>query len=341
MGPLEYGRRLLPLLAASALFLVGAVPGADAQDPLETPEPETAASEASEAATAPDSGTAVPDELDRPDPAGLEPKEKPDPRDLVPGMGIDWDRWTPSIWSGVGITSRGVDSSLAGVLGTSVGGGNPRIFRGSGGDALQGMSVPLGGRLLMPPIESLPGSPRLLLHGGYVFPTRDWQRTVESGSKPSDWWRAGVTPVYAQQEARSQGRWFVGAGAAFRLPIERYEVRLTLTVNYSEERLDIRSMTMDTRDSPITEAPSLRVNSAGAERRLRELGPGLGLDVELARRMGLALGFFAETQVGIALDDEVIRQVVAGPRGGAVAFRFDDGIYVDGRLGLRLSWVGR
>jgi len=198
--------------------------------------------------------------------------------------------------------------------------------------------VPLSAELMTPALPGVPGSPRLFVSGLCVFPLEDELLLAAAGAQVSDWLRGGVDQIRSELWGGADLRWQVGGGIAFRLPIESYPVHLKTSLNYSEQRIDLVAsvMTMVSPDPLI-----VATNSESAVRTVRELTPEIGLDVELARRMGMAFGLFTSVAVGIPLDDEVTELDVESPDGGTSHFEFEEGINVHVSLGLRFSWVGR
>jgi hypothetical protein len=234
-------------------------------------------------------------------------------------------------------------------------------FANSRNTSIDGFSLPLSAQLLAPPFESLPGSPRPFVQAGYYFFLSDEFDTLAAdGPQPEDFNKLRTDPTRPQSRLRIEllgepkSRWFAGFGAAFRLPVDTYEVYLKPSVNYAEERIDVTGqITSTVADPPPIPTPTGQVefsktNAFVDSQVVREISLGLGLDVLIGKLGPMGVGLAFDLFASFPVDGGKTRFVVANPcdkggcnPAGSGAFSADVGqTQFLGSVGLRLSWLG-
>ena len=252
----------------------------------------------------------------------------------------DWRSWRPSVAIGAGISSRSTNGVVhAQDVDISPGAAQSlQNLYDERSTALDGAVFPIELSLMAPAFESLPADPRLFVSAGYVVNAFKSKVPGAAGFEVVDWTTPGVFPIRIEQTLDQDTIWYVGLGAAFLLPVDRYETRLSASLRYSEDRMTVdRRLLFSTtaaRDPNFTITDSTQVL-------VREIAPGVVLDVDLDQRGPFLIGVYVETHVAIALDSQSESLSVDAPLGGTAKFQFTpDDIRVMGTLGLRLSWVG-
>ena len=275
----------------------------------------------------------------------------------------------PSFALGVGVYTRDIESSAFGVFSDSAGTlvlRDPREalvfpFQEPTGaqrtTALDGQAIPFTLQFATKDFD-LPGKPYIWFHGGYMEPFRS-RTLAQDGDKPEDF---DTNPVFSQGctifvedcpgdtrlqiKASPDSYWFIGAGAAARLPLDFAPVWVRLGVSYMEEEITYRGTIFQTFDqtNPIVPATFLE-----DEVTIRSISPTIGLEAEVARVGPIAISILGETFLSIALDNEERsfsfqapgQGFPDNPNGGQGNFTFDpDTLHVFGGAHLRFSWIG-
>jgi len=252
----------------------------------------------------------------------------------------DWRSWRPSIAIGAGISSRSTQG-IVHAQDVDISPGAAQSLHNLYDDrstALDGAVFPIELSLMAPAFESLPADPRLFVSAGYVVNAFKSKVPGAAGFELVDWTTPGVFPIRIEQTLDQDSLWYVGLGAAFLLPVDRYETRLSASLRYSEDRITVdRRLLFSTtpqRDPNFTISDSKQLL-------IRELAPGVVLDVDLDQRGPFLMGVYVETHVAIALESQPQSLSIAAPLGGTASFQFEpDDIRVMGSVGLRVTWVG-
>jgi len=263
---------------------------------------------------------------------------------------IDWSDWRPSVAIGAGISNRWVESSTVGILSTLdrlPPNNQPELFVDPvSTNQLAYIGLPVSAQVMAPALEKLPLQPRVFAQGGYIHMFGSDTLLANAGEPPRNWFRGFVTPVRVELRARSNSRWFVGGGFALKVPWDLWESYFKLSVNYYQDSLELDGIVLSREADPA--ANSTKLNYI-----VREIGPGVGFDVELSRRWGTSLGLFFDFQVGVPLNDEPARfatsirydvllpdGTTSSVDGGTQEFFFDPGVHLAGMVGIRFTWVG-
>lgn len=262
----------------------------------------------------------------------------------------DWSdprAWGPSLGIGFGVSSRAVDG-MTSVQDLNIVGGGTASDRYTEYDersiAIDGVVIPISARLMAPTFTGLPAKPRLFLDVGYVANLHKEKLAGAVGQEVVDFTTPGAKPFRAEEVVEQGQTWYAGIGANFLLPIELYVTRLGVSLRYYEDTVNIDRRLIISTD---TTQPPGYVYSDQVDLKVREIAPGITLDVDLDQRGPVLIGFYLDTHVAIALDNEQKSLTMPGPfpvgslGAGTASYSYEGSdIRYTGTAGLRLTWVG-
>jgi len=336
--------RTLAGLAALVALLLFAVPAL--ADEIE-PEPEPAP-------------------LAEPEPAPLADPE-PEPVEVVEDEGPREPRWIPSIETGFETFDYNVDTTVTNFI-------NPPKWQGTQKEAERQLMYRIGGELMGPEFESLPGRPRLFVKGGAQFQMFSSDKIFGDGDAFVDiqperalttYLSNGVGIFDYPDDFEGQGSeisarfhnpsWYAGLGVAFGVPIAT-ELLLYIkpSIQYSMEKIDLPSG-LTTVDEPVPRvdpvpcglppnAPCIReffAHKSRATATATDHSVGAGLEVALAlfrSARPIRVSLYAEARFLWLVSDDTTE--FADSNGVAAYSVVRDDFNIKGGGGLRFSWVG-
>jgi hypothetical protein len=340
---------VLPALAAFAVLLLFAVPVlADEIEP--EPEPAPVAEPEPEPEPAP---------LAEPEPEPVEVAEDEEPR--APG-------WIPSIETGFETFDYNVDTTVTNLV-------NPPAWQGAQSEAERQLMYRIGGELMGPELEGLPGRPRFFVKGGAQFQMFSSDRIFRDGDAFVDvqperamiTYRTNGEGIFSlPEEFEGQGSeisarfnnpsWYAGLGVAFGVPIPATDLLLYIkpSVQYSVEKIDLPSG-LTTVDEPVPRvdpnpcglppnAPCIReffLHKSRTTDSVTDHSVGAGLEVALAlfrSARPIRVSLYAEARFLWLVSDDTTE--FADSNGVAAYSVVRDDFNIKGGGGLRFSWVG-
>jgi hypothetical protein len=273
---------------------------------------------------------------------------------------LDPSEYRISLGVSFGVAWRSIDGALDGVVWTRQNSGpssshfkidtsdTERWPNASATRALAGMTIPLDIQILLPEFDSLPTKPRLFMEGGYIINLHKDQLAGNAGREPKDWGTADQTAAdiaigRVEQLVQQRNSWFVGGGAAFRLPIDAYETRLGVSVRYHQ---DLVRVTRRMQFGSVGDVTDVFEQSSSLNHVIREVAPGVSLEVDLDQRGPILIGVYLNTFFGIPIDDEPLTTTIVSefserePGDQMDYYLSTDSIRYSGSIGLRFTWVG-
>jgi hypothetical protein len=263
--------------------------------------------------------------------------------------GADWGNpsaWRTSLALGIGVASRGVDGTVSTqnlkIAGPFSSGQFVRNDLDDRSLAIDGIWIPLEARLMLPAFEGLPADPGFFFEGGYAFDLYKDKSAGLTGYELPDFATPGALPYLADQTIEQEQRWYAGVGMSFRLPIEMYAVRLGASLRYYEDKTILERRLIISTATPILPPNYEYVHQTNLI--VRELAPGLVLDVDLDKRGPILIGIYVDARVAIALENPDNTLVVPGPfnpNPGTATYEYSSSdIRYEGSVGFRLTWAG-
>ncbi|MBW2494641.1 MAG: hypothetical protein JRE43_07805 [Deltaproteobacteria bacterium] len=339
-------------LAVLSALLVFAVPAR--ADEIE-PEPETAPLAETEPEPAP---PAEPE---------LEPEPEAEPVEVSEDEYFREPGWIPSIETGFETFDYNVDTTVVNSI-------NPPAWQGAQSEAERQLMVRIGGELMGPEFENLPGRPRFFVKGGAHFQMFSSDRIFRDGDAFVDVQPGRAVLTYegggagarnlpgdfegqgSEISARFQDpSWYAGLGVAFSVPINtNLMLYIKPSVQYSVEKIDLPSG-LTTVDEPVpmvdpdpcganAGAPCIReffIHNSRTTASTTDHSVGAGLEVamvpfRLARPIRVSL--YAEARFLWLVSDDTTE--FADSAGVAAYSVVRDDFNIRGGGGLRFSWVG-
>jgi hypothetical protein len=350
------------LLAALVILPLGVVPTfGDEIEP--EPEPATEAEPAHEPAPAPE-----------PQP---EPKAKPAQEPVAKAVlapeddGMLPSRWIPSIETGFETFDYNNKTTVTNLI-------NPPAWESTQHEASRQLMYRIGGDVMGPAFEDLPGKPRLFVQGGVQLKTFSAEKisaiadpTVagEPTASVNTYYLKGNykgenlptafvgqgNEVYAEFQRPS---WYAGLGVAFSVPIaDNLLLQLKPSLQYSMEKIDVTGVfatVNETTPPGVIDAdpcgtstigpPCSRIFTAYQSRGNtsttdRSLGAGMEVALALFRKVRpIRVSLYAEARFMWLLSGSTTS--FSDPGNIAVYSVSRDNFGIKGGGGVRLSWVG-
>jgi hypothetical protein len=303
-----------------------------------------------------------------------EPEPEPVPDVVSEEEAFSEPAWIPSIDFGFEAYSYGAETTIANVSGTSV----PRTDTQP--ESLGQILFRIGGELMGPMFEDLPGRPRLFVQGGVGIPTFTNARAFELGDPNSKKEPKGGFARYEDHGAGTndypsdfggQGSWldaelqdlswYAGLGIAFSLPTSGDLLfSIKPSVQYSREEIDFtgRMKTVVETSPPGTVDPdpcgtgpprtqvwplclrTFEKRESNAGSSTTDHSIGPGIEVAMAFLSSRPIRFSLFGQVRVLWLISEETNSFADPNGLARYSVARDDFVVRGGAGVRLSWVG-
>jgi hypothetical protein len=313
-----------------------------------------------------------PDSAYEPEPVAepeLEPAPKPDgPPPPEAAREPSEPSWIPSIETGVEVFDYNVDTTLVNL-------NNSPAWDGTQSEAERQTMFRIGGELMGPMFESLPGRPRLFVKGGahfrlwssdQVFGVGDPAVPQEPEEQVASYERRGGVaakplPVsFLGQGSAITARiqdpsWYAGLGVAFGVPFGTDRLLyIKPSIQYSMEKIDLRGM-LTTVDEPVPMVdpdpcgnnrpdPCTReffIYRSNEEANTTDHSVGLGLEVAVVPFRNvrpIRVSLYAEARFLWLVSGSTTR--FADSDGVATYSVTRDDFNIKGGGGLRFSWVG-
>jgi hypothetical protein len=213
-------------------------------------------------------------------------------------------------------------------------------FDGKSDDSLDGGAPSFNAQLLGPVWDGMPLRPRPLFQAGLAWPT-DSRNIAEEGVKVSDFDTVAEPAVRLELDADPSLFWWIGAGAALELPIERYSTRLKFSLGYMEDEVELKGSVANDFGTGI------QFNKSTQTLVVRSIAPAIGLEADLARFGPLMLTVSADTIFSVALSDTSAVMLVpappsntGAPTGTATMTYEGEDLLIFGGVQFRFGWMG-
>jgi hypothetical protein len=309
-----------------------------------------------------------------PEPASIakpEPEPAPEPEPVVASEDEEFPEpsWIPSIEVGFEAYSYDVDTTIINL-------GDPTVWSETQSGGADQILLRIGGELMGPMFESLPGRPRLFVQGGVGIRTFSDDRVFELGNPDLDSEpEAGIGNYHANGpgdrdlpvDFDGQGSWldadlqdptwYAGLGIAFSVPIStELSFYIKPSVQYSVEDIDFEGKltTVEETTPPGTVDPfpcGTRPGRPPCERTFvvhrstanfsttdHSVGPGLELAMAFMSSRPIRVSLFAQIRALWLVSDAT--NSITDPNGVASYSVERDDLTVRGGAGIRFSWVG-
>jgi hypothetical protein len=317
------------------------------------------------------------DEIEpEPEPAPIakpepEPELEPEPEPVVAADDGEFSEpsWIPSLEIGFDAYSYDADSTITNSI-------NPGFLSETQPEGLDQILFRIGGELMGPMFEDLPGRPRLFVQGGVGISTYSSDRAFEIGdpdlaTEPED----GIANYYARGpgdrdlpldfdgqgdwiEAKLQDpSWYAGLGIAFSVPTSTGLLfYIKPSVQYSVEDIDFKGKLklVEETSPPGTVDPDpcgpaqgnppclrtfeIRESNVDFSTTDHSIGPGLELAVAYRSLRPIRISLFAQIRALWLLSD---RTNGTTDSAGLASYSIKrDELTVKGGAGIRFSWVG-
>jgi hypothetical protein len=307
-----------------------------------------------------------------PEPAPqAEPESEPEPApDVVSEEEVFSEpAWIPSIEVGFEAYSVGFDSTIINLT-------DPTYLSETQHEALDQILLRIGGELMGPMFEDLPGRPRLFVQGGVGFATFSNDRAFELGN-PDD--PAEPEDGIANYQSRGPGQrdlpadfdgqgswldaklqdpsWYAGLGIAFSVPTSTGLLfYIKPSVQYSAEDIDFTGKwkavfdenpgAVDPDPCGTSEDPpvqclheyTIRESNAGFSTTDHSVGPGLEVAMAFLSSQPIRISLFAQIRALWLVSGKT--HGVMDPNGLASYSVERDDLVIKGGAGVRLSWMG-
>ena len=276
--------------------------------------------------------------------------------------------WIPSIETGFETFDYNVKTTVRNLI-------NPPAWQGTQHEAERQMMYRIGGELMGPEFENLPGRPRFFIKGGAQFQMFSSDRIFREGDAFVDVQPERALILYpgsgagardlpgdfegqgSEISARFQNpSWYAGLGVAFSVPIASdLLLYLKPSVQYSVEEIDLPSG-LTTVDEPVPMVdpdpcgsapqvpPCIRqfvIQKSRATSSTTDHSVGAGLEVALAlfrSARPIRVSLYAEARFLWLVSDDTTD--FADSNGVAAYSVVRDDFNIKGGGGLRFSWVG-
>jgi hypothetical protein len=290
------------------------------------------------------------------------PESGPEPDAMSEKQGISEPNWIPSIDVGFEIFDYNTETTVQNFI-------NAPAWAGAQHEAERQLMFRIGGELMGPAFEGLPGRPRLFVQGGVqirafsgdeIFaigdpgvaaePDQDVRSyglrgNFKGENLPGDFEGQG-SDVFGTFQDPS---WYAAVGVAFSVPIaSNLLLQIKPSLEYSLEKIDLvaRLTTvneLDPHEDPdfITPTRDFVVVRSRSERSATDHSVGAGLELALVLFRNLRpirVSLYTEARFMWLLGGST---TTLGDRGGVASFSVvRDDFGIKGGGGVRLSWVG-
>ena len=269
--------------------------------------------------------------------------------------------WIPSLDVGFEGFSYDVDTTIVNL-------GDPSVYSEIQGGSVNQLLFRIGGELMGPMFESLPGRPRLFVQGGAGLSGFSGERVFELGN-PDDSTepeagivRYGVNGPTGRDlpfEFEGQGSWldvdfqnpswYAGLGVAFSvLTSDTFLFYVKPSVQYNVQEIDFKGKLktvyeppppgIDPPDGPFTRTFEVRESKAEFGTTDHSIGPGLEVAMGFLASRPIRFSIFGQVRFLWLMNDDATSFTDAD--GFAHYSVQRDDFVIKGGAGVRMSWVG-
>jgi hypothetical protein len=276
-------------------------------------------------------------------------------------------RWIPSIDFGFDTFAYSAEASVENDL-------NPPAQEGTQTDPPVEFSLRLGGELMGPIFEGLPGRPRLFVQGGAQLNPFSSDKIFKVGELRGDTELALLVhqSVYAREIANKcderdppncftaepeqfagQGSeivaelqnpsWYAALGVAFNVPVaDSLLLQVKPSIAYNVEQIDMTGeITTVVETDPVNEMFEAHRDAASASSTDHSLGLGIELALVLSRAVRpIRTSLYVDARFLWLLSDSTTEFSDPGPTGFSAFTVERDEFGIRGGAGVRLSWMG-
>jgi hypothetical protein len=316
------------------------------------------------------------DEIEpEPEPAPIakpEPEPAPEPEPVVASEDEEFPEpsWIPSIEVGFEAYSYDVDTTIINLS-------DPTSWSETQSEGTSQILLRIGGELMGPMFEDLPGRPRLFVQGGVGIATFSNDSVFELGNPDIDGEpEAGIDSYSTDGPGQrdypfdfdGQGSrldadlqdlsWYAGLGVAFSVPTSMGLLfYIKPSVQYSVEEIDFEGKLKtveETTDPPAVDPPpctgrgcidgpfirefKIRESNVNFSTTDHSIGPGLEVAMAFVSPRPIQVSIFAQIRALWLVSDKT--NSVTDPNGFASYSVERDDLTVKGGAGIRFSWVG-
>jgi hypothetical protein len=276
-------------------------------------------------------------------------------------------RWIPSIDFGFDAFAYSAKASVENDL-------NPPAQEGAQSNSIVELPLRLGGELMGPSFEGLPGRPRLFVQGGVQFNPFSSDKIFKVGELRGDTeldvfvqrsiYLADIAarcyerdppncyPIEAEQ-FQGQGSemytelqnpsWYAALGVAFGVPVaDSLLLQVKPSIAYNVEQIDMTGkITTVVETDPVNKMFEVHRNTASASSTDHSLGLGIELALGLFRSSRpIRTSLYVDARFLWLLSDPTTEFSDPGPTGFASFTVERDEFGIRGGAGVRLSWMG-
>ena len=310
-----------------------------------------------------------------PEPAPqAEPEPEPEP-EPVPAVESEEEgvlsepAWIPSIEFGFEALNYDTDTTITNL-------DDPTYLSETQPEALGQILFRIGGELMGPMFEDLPGRPRLFVQGGVGFAAYSDDRAFELGNPDdpaepeagfADYQASGAGQQDLPADFDGQGSWldakpqdpswYAGLGIAFSVPTSgELLFYIKPSIQYSADDIDFKGKFKVVRETspagtvdpdpcgPDNDAPpclrtfEVRESNVDFDTTDHRIGPGLEVAMAFLSTRPMRISLFAQVRALWLVSGKT--NSVTDPNGIASYSVERDGFAFRGGAGVRLSWVG-
>ena len=269
--------------------------------------------------------------------------------------------WIPSLDVGVEGFSYDIDTTIVNL-------GDPSVYSEIQGASVNQLLFRIGGELMGPMFEALPGRPRLFVQGGVGLSTFSGERAFDLGNPDDPKEPEGGIDRYRVSgpvgrdlpfDFEGQGSWldvrfqdpswYAGLGIAFSVPTSStFRVYIKPSVQYNVQEIDFKGKLktvyeppppgVDPGDGPFTRTFEVRESNAKFGTTDHSIGPGLEVAMGFLASRPIRFSLFGQVRFLWMVSDDTSSFTDAD---GFARYSVQrDDFVVRGGVGLRLSWVG-
>jgi hypothetical protein len=313
------------------------------------------------------------DEIEpEPEPAPIaKPEPEPEPEPVVASEDEEFTEpsWIPSFEVGFDAYSYDVDTTIINLT-------DPTVWSETQPDGTDQILLRIGGELMGPMFEDLPGRPRLFVQGGVGIATFSNDNVFQLGNpdlegEPENgfahYYSNGPGQRDLPMDFDGQGSWldaelqdptwYAGLGIAFSVPISTGLLfYIKPSVQYSVEDIDFEGKlkTVEDTSPPGTVDPDpcgtrgdrqpcertfeIRESNVNFSTTDHSIGPGLEVAMAFLASRPIRVSIFAQIRALWLVSDKT--NSVTDPNGLASYSIERDDLTVRGGAGIRFSWVG-
>jgi hypothetical protein len=321
---------------------------------------------------------ALADEIEpepEPEPAPIAepvPEPKPEPEPVVASEDAEFSEpsWIPSLELGFDAYSYDVDTTIINL-------NDPTVWSETQPDGADQILLRIGGELMGPMFEDLPGRPRFFVQGGVGIPTFSNDRVFDLGNPDLEGEpETNIGRYYFGGEGNNdypldfdgQGSWldadlqnptwYAGLGIAFSVPISSgLMFSIKPSVQYTVENIDFEGKltTVEDTSPPGTVDPdpcgtrfdfwppcertfAIHRSNGNFDTTDHSIGPGLELAVSYLSSRPIRISLFAQIKALWLVSDDTNSFTDSA---GVASYTVErDDLTVKGGAGIRFSWVG-